>query len=127
MDSSESRVGQFRMERWNYHIESIEEAPLVHSSNGSEGQNSKFNNRFRCVTNLTDAILELRSYKGDEIVRYREIMNGEYRSRRPDTIERHRQLKELVSHFSTLDVVNQVYQIIDTSLAIGKLMTCVHK
>ena len=115
------------MQRWNYHIESIEEAPLVHSTNGSEGQNSKFNNRFRCVTNLNDAILEIKQYKGDENVRYREIMKGQYRGRRQDTIDRHTRLRDLVSHFSTLEVVNQVFSIVDTSLSIGKLMTCVKK
>ena len=118
----------YNMSRWNYYdAAQVPDSPLVHTTNGSEGQNSHLNNRFRHCKSLSDALKEIKEFKTDEIIRYGEIMNGHYQARRPDTVERHNTMKDYVNQFASFHVVQQSYVVVDTAMTIGKLMTCLKK
>ena len=110
--------------RWVYFEMAGVDAPLVYSTNQSEGINSKLNSGVKLCETVQEQIYEVRKFKINEIERYYEIFHAQHwhPGRRLATRERHEKLYQLVNNFANLGVVAQCDELLTYALEIGQLM-----
>ena len=88
----------------------------------SKGLNSGLNNGIKYTSTVVESLTILKKWKCDQIQRYFEFCNGHFTKKRPEFVERHRQLNQIVTDFTNLSPEMQIRNLYKTALECGFLM-----